>query len=313
MTTTTKEVFEKYEIRKTKKQRQAFRDYVQSVASKYGYKSSTEKVSFGGKNIIVGDVDKAEVLYTAHYDTCAKMIFPNFITPNNIFIYLVYQIIILIGFSAVSIPCGLLLSSILIASGVESYIATDIGINFSFAVYLVLLFLLIAGPANKHTANDNTSGVTTLLDIMTALPQEKKDKVAFVFFDLEEVGLIGSFDFAAKHKDIKNNKLVINFDCVSDGETIFFALKKSTKNYKALLEKSFVSTKDVTVEIAEKGAFYPSDNANFKGGIGVAALKRSRFMNMLYMNRIHTKRDTVYRKENIEFLKNGAIRLLEIM
>ncbi len=313
MTQTTKEVFEKYEIRKSKKQRKAFRDYVADVAKKYGYESKVEKGSFGAKNIIVGDVDKAEVLYTAHYDTCAKMIIPNFITPTNFFIYLVYQLLIVAGFFVVSFGVGMAVSVILYLCKMDIDTISNIGMDIAMAIYWVLLLALLFGPANKHTANDNTSGVTTLLDIMTALPQDQREKVAFVFFDLEEAGLIGSSSFASKHKDIQKNKLVLNFDCVSDGDTILFALKKSTKQYKELLEKAFVSTSNITVKVADKGVFYPSDNASFKGGIGVAALKRSKFLNILYMNRIHTKRDTVYREVNIEYLRDGAIRLLSYL
>ena len=90
---------------------------------------------------------------------------------------------------------------------------------------VLAMFLLMAGPANRHTANDNTSGVTTLLDIMTALPTEARESVAFVFFDLEEMGLFGSAGFANQHKQIAKNTLLVNFDCVSDGDTILFALR----------------------------------------------------------------------------------------
>ena len=41
----------------------------------------------------------------------------------------------------------------------------------------------------------------------------------------------------------------------------------------------------------------------------MAALKKSRRFNVLYMDRIHTKRDTVYQAENIAYLKDGCIRL----
>ena len=175
-------------------------------------------------------------------------------------------------------------------------------------VYLVLFYFLLGGPANKNTANDNTSGVTAVLDIMQQLPQEQNGTAAFVLFDLEEAGLFGSSSFASKHKSIKENTLVINFDCVSDGETMLFALKKSTEKYAELLEKAFVSTPEVTVDITKK-AFYPSDNASFKGGVGVAALKRSKRFGILYMDRIHTNKDVIYREENIRFLTDGAIKL----
>ena len=49
---------------------------------------------------------------------------------------------------------------------------------------------------------------------------------------------------------------------------------------------------------------------NFPCGVGVAALKRSKHFGILYMNRIHTKRDIIYRDENIEFLKNASLKLV---
>ncbi|MBQ8058122.1 MAG: M28 family peptidase [Ruminococcus sp.] len=313
MTQTTKEVFEKYQVRKSKKQRTAFIEYVKTVAQNLGYETKIEKGTFGARNIVVGNADKAKVLYTAHYDTCAKMFFPNFITPKNFLIYALYQLLIVAGFFVVSGIVGILATAIMMNLGINDMTATDAGIDIAFLVYFVMLFLLILGPANKHTANDNTSGVTTLLDIMASLPDNQRDKVAFVFFDLEEAGLFGSSSFAKNHKDIRNNTLVINFDCVSDGKTILFALKKTTKKYKDLLLHAFKSTDTITVDVAEKGVFYPSDNANFKGGIGVAALKTSMLTKTLYMNRIHTSRDTVYDEENITYLVNGAIKLAEII
>ena len=312
MTQTTKEILEKYQVRKSKKQKTAFIEYVKQIAEDHGYDFTVEKGSFGTRNIVIGQPDRAKVLYTAHYDTCARLPFPNFITPKNFFIYLLYQFLIVgIFFAlafAVTFCVGLLLSFMPIADGIANLVISFLPSITCFA----FLYLLLSGPANKHTANDNTSGVTTVLDIMQALPQDQKDKVAFVLFDLEEVGLFGSSSFASKHKAVKKNTLVVNFDCVSDGETMLFALKKTTANYADLLEKAFVSTPEVTAEITKK-AFYPSDNASFKGGIGVAALKKSKRFGVLYMDRIHTKKDVIYREENIEFLTNGAVSLAQML
>jgi len=315
MTETTREIFEKYQVRKTKMQKNAFIEYVKQVAERYGYDFKIEKGSFGARNIVIGDADNAKILYTAHYDTCARLPFPNFITPKNFLIYLLYQFLIvgiffiiafLIGFIS-----GMAISFIPMTAGLYDALYKIICFLPTIVCY-VCIYLLLAGPANKHTANDNTSGVTTLLDIMRELPEEQKSKVAFVFFDLEEMGILGASSFASKHKNIKKNSFVINFDCVSDGKTILFALKKTTKKYAELLEKAFVSNDDITVDISSK-AFYPSDNAAFQGGIGVAALKKSKFFGTLYMDRIHTNKDVIYREENIQFLTNGAIKLAQML
>lgn len=312
MTETTKEIFEKYQVRKTKKQKTAFIEYVKEIAERYEYDLNVEKGSFGVRNIVIGNPDSAKVLYTAHYDTCARLPFPNFITPKNFLIYLLYQLLIVGLFFVLAFALGFILGLILSLIPMAED-AMDLAMAFlPQIIYFVLLYLILCGPANKNTANDNTSGVTTVLDIMRELPQDQKDKVAFVLFDLEETGLFGSSSFASKHKAAKNDTLVINFDCVSDGETMLFALKATTKKYADLLEREFVSTPDIAVDIT-KNAFYPSDNASFKGGIGVAALKKSKFLNTLYMDRIHTNKDVIYREENVQFLTDGAIKLVKML
>lgn len=312
MTETTKVIFEKYQVRKNKKQKAAFREYVKEIADRYGYECKVEKGSFGARNIVIGNPDTAMVLYTAHYDTCPRLPFPNFITPKSFLIYLLYQLLILGLFFAVALAGGFLSGVIIALLPIDEDIAYELIACVPMLIYWVLLFLILDGPANKHTANDNTSGVTTVLDIMAELPQDQRGKVAFVLFDLEEVGLFGSSSFASKHKAIKKNALVINFDCVSDGETMLFALKRTTVKYAELLEKAFISTPDVTVDIAKK-AFYPSDNVSFNGGIGVAALKKSKRFGMLYMDRIHTNKDVIYREENIRFLTEGAVKLAQLL
>lgn len=313
MTQTTKDIFEKYQVRKTKKQKADFREYVRSTAEENGYTYREEKGYFGSKNIVVGDPDNAKVIYTAHYDTCPRLPFPNFITPKNIFIYLLYQIALVAGFFAIMDVMGYCIGFVM--GMLSNLLGTDIPSIFIFLAviipYIFIIWLLLSGPANKHTANDNTSGVTTLFDIMLSLPEEEKGKVAFVFFDLEEMGLFGSAGFASKHQKVRKDTLLINFDCVSDGNNFLFVIKKNSTQYRQLLEECFAGGENMTVEVLEKGVFYPSDQANFKCGVGVAALKKAKNSNLLYMNRIHTKRDVIYQEENIEFLKNGAVELVK--
>ena len=315
MTQTTRTVFDKYEIRKTRKQKTAFIDYVKSVSAAEGYTCKTEKGYCGARNIVVGDPDTAKVVYTAHYDTCARLPFPNFITPKCIWIYLLYQIVITVAVLGVPAVIVTVLYSLLQQWDPVLLYNLTVDYNAPMLLWEILvvlaMFLLVAGPANRHTANDNTSGVTTLLDIMTTLPIEVRSEVAFVFFDLEEMGLFGSAGFASKHRKVRGNTLLINFDCVSDGKTILFALRGGATRYAETIKTAFPSTETFAVEVVSKGVFYPSDQANFARGVGVAALKgKGKF---LYMDRIHTKRDTVYAEENITYLAEGAVRLVEAM
>ena len=304
MTETTKVIFEKHQVRKSKKQRRAFATYIEQIAKEEGYSYKTEKGLFGAENLIVGDPSTAKVVYTAHYDTPSKLPFPNFITPKSFPIYLLYNIAIVLGFLAIAYIIGGIFGAIFRVANIDMYFARLI----SIFVYFALFILLFAGPANKHTANDNTSGVTLLVDIMKELPKERASEVAFIFFDLEESGLLGSFSYAKKHKEDMKNRLLINFDCISDGNNILLVLRKGAKNYRGVLEQAFKATDDFTVDIADKKVFYPSDQKNFYCGVGATAL-RSTKKGLLYMNRIHTKHDVIYQEKNIEFFKNGAIEL----
>ena len=300
MTDATREIFDRFEIRKSRKQKAAFIDWLRPVVEKSGYAMILEKCSFGGRNIIIGNPDKAAVVFTAHYDTCAVMPFPNFITPKNMLIYLLYQL--------------LLAAVILLLPGLLVWLAAPLLGSFSGLAYLVLVYVLLGlmmlGPANRRTANDNTSGVTTVIDLMNAMPEQLRDKAAFILFDLEEAGLIGSASYASRHKKEMANKLLINFDCVSDGEQLLFVVRKKARPFAKLLERVFTSDCRVCVQIATKGTVYPSDQANFPCGVGVAALKKSRRLGILYMDRIHTPKDTIYREENIAYLVEGSIRLM---
>ncbi len=301
------EIFSQHEVRKSKKQKTAFIEYAVKKAEEQGYSVKTEKGAFGTRNIVVGDPDNAKVVYTAHYDTCARLPFPNFLTPKNFGIYLLYNLAIVLGFFVVVFALGFLVGFV----GVFLKIDNSVAVLISELLYLGLLLLLFAGPANKHTANDNTSGVTVLFGIMKALPEDQRDKAAFVFFDYEEAGLVGSSVFAGKHKEVKNNTLLLNFDCVSDGRDIMILTRKDAEPYSELLSGAFVSNEDVQVDVTNK-AFYPSDQARFKRGVGVAAFNRTKG-GMLYINKIHTSKDTVYRRENIDFLVDGAVKLTELV
>jgi len=313
MTALSHKIMEEFQIRKTKKQKERFRAWLCEELEKLGYTPQVESGNFS-HNVVVGNPETAKVIYTAHYDTCAVMPIPNFITPRNMLWYLLYQLAILIPIFALAI--GAEIGTIVLW---EALAGTDCPMWLAIGVlYLVLAFevwWLMAGPANKHTANDNTSGTITLVEIAQTLPEELRNQVCLVFFDNEEKGLFGSSGFAGKHKDVKKNGLVVNFDCVSDGDYLQFyptkALKKES-NTLAALETAFPSAGEKTTEVVTGFGFYPSDQSQFSRGVGVCALKKSPLFGY-YMDRIHTKRDTVMMEENIHLLTDGAIHLAETL
>jgi hypothetical protein len=182
-----------------------------------------------------------------------------------------------------------------------------IGNMISYVLLIGICALIMVGPANKHTANVNTSGVATILACLDTF--SPKDDVAFILFDNEEVGLIGSGSYASKHKVIAKSTLLVNFDCVSDGDTMLFVLNRKTKELVKIFEESYESPRDVKTDVVYRGVFYPSDQTAFKKGIGVCAMKKNKFFKSGYIDRIHTKRDTIFREENIKYLAEGSYKL----
>ena len=292
MTDLSRKILDSYQIRKTKKQKDAF---IALMQAHFPAISIQEKGVPKSRNLILGDPETAKVVLGAHYDTCAQLPFPNFIMPKRPLLTIGYSLLILI-------PMVVL---IFLANWLLNLFTGDAMVHYwvSLLVYLLFFILLLAGPANKHTANDNTSGVITLLEIYEKLSEEEKQNVCFVFFDNEEAGLLGSAQFRKVYKKQMKETLLINFDCVSDGDTFLLGItKQANQKYHVPLARVFTSTEGKAVLMENlKKVYYPSDQAGFPMAIAVAALKHKKPFGY-YMDRIHTNRDTVFEERNIEYL-----------
>lgn len=303
MTALSEQILNSWQVRKTKKQKTAFIEFMQSQIPDL----KVESGGFGNnRNLVLGDVKSAKVILTAHYDTCARLPFPNFLTPKNIPLYLLYNLLICVPVFALIVVLNALLGLV-----TDSFWIAYWG---SFLPGFALIFFLFAGgKPNSHTVNDNSSGVITLCELMAAMTEEQKAQTAFVFFDNEENGLLGSAFFRKLHKkDGLKQKLLLNYDCVSDGDHILFVQSASAlKTHGTSLAAAFPSTESKTVHLEKSSTtIYPSDQANFPMGVGIAALKKKKYIG-LYLDRIHTVKDTVFQAENITFLVDGTLRLLD--
>lgn len=299
------DVLKQFPIRKNKKQKSAFRDSIQSYAQSLGYTVAAEKGSMGAYNVVIGDPETARYLVTAHYDTPAALPVPNLITPCNAFTFILYQIFVVGLFVILAIIPGILVGVLM-----ED---PEFGSAVGMAVYWVLLVMMLLGPANKNNANDNTSGVVTVLETARSLPEELRNQVCFVLFDLEEAGLIGSSSYAKAHKKQVKNQIILNCDCVGDGdELMMFPTKKIKKDFAVMdaLRSVCISEDKKSLALREKGfAHYPSDQKNFPRGVGIAAFRRSKWAG-LYCDKIHTKKDTILDENNVSFLRDKLIELI---
>ncbi len=292
-----------FPVRKSLKQKKAFRDAVSEYVRNLGYEYSVEKTGLMGCNLIIGDPKTAKHLITAHYDTCAAMFLPNFITPCNFGIYFLYQIVLTL---ILMLPAFIISVIVFLLTESSAYLP----LIFWADLLLTMLFMMY-GPANQHNANDNTSGVVTVLEIASSLPEEYRDQVCFVLFDWEEAGLIGSSAYRSAHKKESCGQIIWNFDCVGDGnEIMFFPSRKVKKNPDTikLLEQCCSTYHDKNVSVCSGFFFYPSDQSNFPQGVGIAALHKGKFA--LYMDRIHTCKDTVLDEQNINILRDTMLRVI---
>ena len=306
MTRQSQTVLSDFQVRKSSGQKRAFRAWLRGQLEGAGWTVTEESGRFSGTNVIAGDPERAEVLFTAHYDTQAVLPIPNFITPRNLGWYLAYQLLFVLLYTA-AIFVVEFAAVVLLDLPRQALPWPAIG------MCIFLMWWMFFGKANRHTANDNTSGVVTLLESALTLPPELRDRACFVFFDNEERGMLGSSAFAGRHRRAKEEALVLNFDCVSDGSSIQFYPTKALKKDEAALERievAFLPQSGKTVEVVRGFGFYPSDNASFRRAAGVCALKKGKRLGW-YMDRIHTGRDTVFQEENIALLTGGIRRMLE--
>lgn len=295
------DILQLYPIRKTAGQKEAFRADVQAYIRELGYEVHTENCSRDGQNLVFGSPDTAEYLITAHYDTPASIGIPNVCTPCNALRSRVqFLVTFLLSFS-LSLSAGLLLKAGHILPGV-----------LLFLPILIFLYLIRNGPANVNNANDNTSGIVTLLEIARTLPEAHRNKVGFILFDLEEKGLKGSAAYRKAHKEVTENQLVLNIDCVGDGDHILLMPMKNARKDAKLIDKLkylggwFGKKQILTIE---KGyCRYNSDHRNFPLAVGVGAFHKKKKTYVL--DKIHTKHDTNLDMTNVNLLRAALITLI---
>ena len=256
-----------HEVRRAFRQKTAFIDWARAYAEGLGVRVTVEESGrvIRSRNLVFGDADRARTIITAHYDTCAWM-------PTG----------------AVTTPgCWPLL------------VLTELA---QLVLLLPLLAIMFFGVSNPHTANDNTSGVLLVLLLMARL--KDRPDVAFVLFDNEETGLWGSQAFMKAHPQAAR-RFLLNLDCVGDGDTLLLTgMPRGLRMPQAVrLQRAMEAAAPQYGMRTADGAFpkwlYPSDQMLFPRGTAFAALKGKK---LLYLNRIHTPRDTVLEERNISCL-----------
>ncbi len=297
---------ENFPIRKSDSQKNKFRKYLVSSLGEKGIEAKIKTTKNGkNKNVVVGNPETAKTVFTAHYDTPATSVVPNLMMPKNVILLYLFHLMPIFVILALSITPAYFLST-----------ATEIDVLYPvvfLTLYVGLIYLALFAFTNKNNFNDNTSGVATLLEIIEALPPEKLQQAAFIFFDNEEKGKLGSKAYYKEEKSFMKDKLVINFDCVGNGDNILFVAQKGAEANKeyALFKECFNTDESYTVSYhSTKNSAGNSDHKSFPCGVCCMACSKTKF-GILYTARIHTKRDVKVKNENIDFLKNGSLTYIE--
>lgn len=300
------QITERFPVRKTAAQKKTFRQWVMAEIAQIGYSARVEQNDKGRQqNIIVGDPEHAEVTFTAHYDTPATILLPDLQIPRNFAVYLLWQMVIIGGMLALSFAAGAGLG-LLTGSG-------DVMLLTFFGAFLVLIWLQLSGFANKNNVNDNTAGVAALLETMAKLPEEKREKVAFIFFDNMEKGRKGSKAYCRDHLEMHHTRFVVNADSVGVGDVFLVAapsLAVQLPQY-ARLEKVLAALPGKQVRFySSVTTRMNSDFRSFKCGVGIMACEQVSGIG-LFLGDLHTSGDDHADQGNIDSLAQAFAVLAE--
>ncbi len=295
------EIDERFPVRNSAEQKAAFRAYALSEA---GSVPAREEENEGHVNLVFGDPDTARVIFTAHYDTPRRGRRPNLMLVTNPILAWTYRIGIIVLF--------LLAPALGAELGVKKLFDLDsallghrmLMLAAFMIVYFGLFYLLMMGPVNRHNRNDNTSGTATVLGLTERLGE--KPGVAYILFDDEEKGKKGSKAFAKAHPAIKEGTLIVNLDCVGNGDTHIFcgsAAAEKDPLYETL--KEALETSGCFARFFPAGkAGMNSDQKSFDKGVGVCTCRYKPFVGY-FTDRIHTVRDTVADPETVSRLADA--------
>ena len=295
------EVNDRFPVRNSDAQKKAFRAWAAEKARAAGL-DAREENNGGHINLVIGDPEKAQVLFTAHYDTPRRSLFPNLMLPTKKVLRYVYSFAILLPMLAVSILGARLARNTAFPS------LGEIPSRFvMLAVYAALFFglycLIMHGPANRANKNDNTSGTAAVLSLALRLPGETR--AAWILFDDEEKGKKGSKAYAAAHPEIKAGKLVVNMDCVGNGTRFLAGIPVAARANPACPALEETLNALGALVLPSRKISMNSDQMSFDQGVGICACLPHRWVGW-YVPSIHTSRDTVASGDTTEALA-GAL------
>lgn len=292
-------------VRRTAAQKREFRQWLLRELKRAGWKAEEESYGrFNGSvNVVVGDPERAEVFFCAHYDTGSRMLLPNFVSPTNVLAHICYHLASALGLVAMAFLLSLAVSFPLNQP--------KLMLPLFLALAVAGLWLAAYGPANQENANGNSSGVLALLAAAKEAGYDRR--VCMVFLDNNERTLLGASAFKKRHVEQASKRLFVNLDCVGDGENLLLIPSKYSRWDGALteaLDAAFPEGEELRPKLLVKGLqYYPSDGRKFKFRVDICACRYLAGLGY-YIPWLRTKRDTVLEEGNIAYVVRGLVRFL---
>lgn len=261
-----------FPVRRSAEEKAAFRAWAQEEISGLGFRVRVEENGAGRhQNLVVGDPQKAPVLFTAHYDTPGRALLPSPVMPRNLPLFFLYHLLITVV---------LMLVAALVLPLVNGLTGNVMLARLMWiAAYFALLLLMKNGvTASKHNANNNTSGVATLLEMMAALPEEDRSKAAFILFDNGEKLFTGSKAYAKDNLQVAYTRMTVNLDCVGAGDHLLVVSKNLARRQLAFgpLQRALEKLTDRQVHFFDsKGGVSDSDDKHFKSSVSLCACRKT--------------------------------------
>ena len=298
------EIDGQFPVRNTESRKEAFREYAANEARSSGYPVETVR-NQKHNNLVIGDPQEASVVFTAHYDTPRRGLLPNLMIPLNPVLKYTYDFLPVILLLVLAIWGATVIRDL---SGLDGVARRLVFVGSYLLIYFGLFLLLFRGPANRHNRNDNTSGTAAVLTLCRKLAGNSR--AAFILFDNEEKGKKGSKAYAQDFPDIRTGRLVVNMDCVGNGNHWIVSASEAAMNdpmFAALSE----ALEGINANVrSSRKTNLNSDQKSFEKGIGICACLHSRWIGF-YTPRIHTRYDTVASSDNIHCLTDSLSAFAE--
>ncbi|MFZ0546982.1 MAG: M28 family peptidase [Candidatus Promineifilaceae bacterium] len=291
-----------------RKEKEQFLDELEEQLGARNLETTRLNVKYVLSNhILMTECEEPKVILTAHYDTPTIMPF------------WIGAFFDLIGHTR-QISGGILLLILLYVPSIVLLMLDPTNqttvLIANLYMLLILLSLIPILIPNPHNREDNTSGVIALLTLAEWLKDkpELRKHVQFVFFDNEELGLLGS-NGLKRYWDKQNypyqNAAVINLDCVTRGRIpliVHHGNDVIARRIKPYLAQHLPETKTFHLR------WLPiSDNFTFRniGAVNISLVDPTKIPGGYQIPKIHSPGDNDFGVERMTALVKGLIEFVQ--